>query len=786
MTGALSGLRVVDFGQYIAGPLVAQLLGDQGAEVIRVERPGGPSWRSDANAVLQRGKHNIVLDLKDGHDLDTAREIIRRSDILVENFRPAVMDRLGLGYDQLRSENPRLVYSSIPGFASSDQRSTLYAHEGVVSSAAGLYAQRDFNPAAAPTVNTLPIASVFAALISLNSITAALIARERTGRGQRVEVSMFDAAYEVIRFYADRVTDDKPKEESNDAVVPVTFQLGGSFDPPTASHYLCADGKWVHLSWLEGRQLETFAGMVGKTAEWQAAGVLDIPLSRFWHDDRVRETVTRNLQEVFLQRPAAEWERIANPECDLTECQTAEHWLLYDEQARVSRAVVTVTDPLLGLTHQLGHPVSLSETPSEVQFARQVPDEGRSRVEELLATADVMDIDDAGQETVASALQGITAIDMCQLLAGPTVCRILAEYGADVIQIINPNGRAAIGYHRSTNGGKRSITLDLKKPGGLEVFERLVQGADVLSTNFSDAVATRLGTSEADVRKIREDIIYSRLSAHGNVGPRAEYRGHEQVGQTVTGVQVRFGKDADHPIMQPFAINDVGSGHLTAWGVLLGLYNRARTGGGQWVGSSLAHTASLYGLPFMVAHGGRDWDDPGGLKFVGYGPTERLYRATDGWFFLAAPESLDVRRALATVEGLEGLDSDDDLESQLAARFSTASATTWATRLAAAGFGAHKWNSIEEAMEDQWARSNGLSVDVTFADGFAGRLVGPAPRLSDTPMRMGAPAQAMGAETMEILRSLDNIDVEALVHEGTVLQPADLVEHAEEVVTAGG
>src|SRR5712691_11772268 len=91
LTGALDGLRVVDFGQYIAGPLVSQMLGDHGADVVRIDPPGGPRWRAPANAVLQRGKRSVVLDLRESSNLTTARTLIASADVVVENFRPGVM-----------------------------------------------------------------------------------------------------------------------------------------------------------------------------------------------------------------------------------------------------------------------------------------------------------------------------------------------------------------------------------------------------------------------------------------------------------------------------------------------------------------------------------------------------------------------------------------------------------------------------------------------------------------------------------------------------------------------
>src|SRR5215204_597728 len=107
--GALAGLRVVDFGHYIAGPLAATMLSDQGADVIHVDPPGGPRWNTDADAFLNRGKRRIGLDLKLTDDLAIAQRLVDRADILIENFRPGVMDRLGLGPAAMRERNPGLI-----------------------------------------------------------------------------------------------------------------------------------------------------------------------------------------------------------------------------------------------------------------------------------------------------------------------------------------------------------------------------------------------------------------------------------------------------------------------------------------------------------------------------------------------------------------------------------------------------------------------------------------------------------------------------------------------------
>ena len=198
-TGPLKGIRVIDFGQYIAGPAAAMILADYGADVIHIDPPGGPRWNDyDANAVLMRGKRNISLDLKDPEDKETALKLIDTADIVIENFRPGVMDRLGLGWEVCSRRDPQLIYCSLPGFSKADKkRSALQGWEGIVSADGGLYNGRDPVNGEWIRFDALPLASLFAAVIACHSIMAALIVREKSGVGQYVESSLYDACFEV-------------------------------------------------------------------------------------------------------------------------------------------------------------------------------------------------------------------------------------------------------------------------------------------------------------------------------------------------------------------------------------------------------------------------------------------------------------------------------------------------------------------------------------------------------------------------------------------------------------
>lgn len=205
--GPLSGLLVVDFSRVLAGPFATMMLADLGARVVKVEKPGtgddsrsyGPfaGDRSLYFARVNHGKESIALDLKDPADLQVARELIARADVLVENYRPGVMARLGLGPEQLLAEHPRLVYCSISGFGHSGPWSQRPAYDAVVQGMSGIMAITGA-PDGPPTKPGSPVADLSAGLYAFGGITSALLGRATTGRGTHLDVAMYDATVSLL------------------------------------------------------------------------------------------------------------------------------------------------------------------------------------------------------------------------------------------------------------------------------------------------------------------------------------------------------------------------------------------------------------------------------------------------------------------------------------------------------------------------------------------------------------------------------------------------------------
>jgi CoA:oxalate CoA-transferase len=203
----LDGLLVADFSRVLAGPFAAMMLADLGARVVKVERPGtgddsrsyGPflDGRSLYFSRVNRGKESVALDLKDPADLAVARRLAERADVLVENYRPGVMDRLGLGVAELLEANPRLVYCSVSGFGHTGPWSQRPAYDAVVQGMSGIMAITGAS-GGAPVKPGVPVADLAAGLYAFGGITSALLGRATSGKGCHVDIAMYDATLSLL------------------------------------------------------------------------------------------------------------------------------------------------------------------------------------------------------------------------------------------------------------------------------------------------------------------------------------------------------------------------------------------------------------------------------------------------------------------------------------------------------------------------------------------------------------------------------------------------------------
>jgi crotonobetainyl-CoA:carnitine CoA-transferase CaiB-like acyl-CoA transferase len=650
------------------------------------------------------------------------------------------MDRLGLGGGEMTTANPGLIYCSIPGFAHDDPRAAMPAWEGVVGAATDTYRPPRGNPSGDPAFTAVPIASTFAAFQSAVAIAYALYARQRGGGGQHIEVPMFDAMFAAIGANG-LLVDGKSG--------------GGRPDDFWGGIFQCSDGRYVQFQLATPRFRERFVAAVRRT-DWEPdPAVLGRDPER-WKRQAVEVAAE------FKTRTADEWEELgARADVPLIKVRSSLEWINHPH-ARETGAVVPVQDPSYGQMWQAGSPLRMRGSSTGFPRAAHPLDADRDAILAGLEAGHPAERAD-GAPNPGGLLAGVRVVDVSQVLAGPTAGRTLAEFGADVIKVNNPNEQGAgyttnvHRYHTDTNRGKRSILLDLQTDEGKDVFWKLAKDADVVIHNFRDGVPERLGISYEQALARGANPVYVSITAYGRPGPWATRPGYEPFGQAPTGLSERAGGDGP-PGGQPFAVNDYGTGLLGAFAAGLALFHRERSGQGQQVEVSLAQTGTILQSPFMQDFDGKTWDEPRGPGAKGTGPLQRLYRAEDGWFFLGARD--DQRQAIAAIPGLEGAEhlEGDDLAAELGRRFATKPVDHWTAQLVTAGAGAHRLVSVAELMADPWVVEHGLSVTRIHDFGAPVTTIGPAPRLSRSPVVPGRPAPTPGADSRVLLASIGMAD----------------------------
>jgi len=758
--GALRGVQVLDFGQYIPGPMLGMLLSDQGADVIKVERPGGDPARSEpAFATWNRGKRSAVLDLKTPEGQATAQALAKKADIVIENYRPGVAERLGIGYETLTKENPRLLYCSIPGFGEDSPHRNERGWEGIVSASTGTY--QPYDQSEEPLFLPLPTASTFAAIVASVSVTMALIARDRTGKGQRIEVPMHSAMFSAIGRHLVKLYDINPPD---------------MFDLPRnvmAHQYQCADGRYIQSQGM----YQVFVSQL-MTAANRPEWIED--LEDLYGADVSPETIAMwkdRFEKMFMERSAFQWEEdIAAARGVGTVCKTIEEWLVH-EHAIAGKMVVEVDDSEHGTMKQPGVQVRLRGTPGAIQG--RAPTLGEHTAEIL---AEVAQVDEGpgrpvtfpeAEENIMGALEGIRVLDLCIVLAGPTCGRTLGEFGAEVIKIDDPSRPYDIAGNTDVNRGKRSININLKTPEGLEVFYKLLETADVVVENNRASSLARLGISYEEMKKRKPDIIHASLNAFGYDGPWAERPGWEQLAQATSGIQVRRGGRDAAPKILPYPMNDYGTGLMGAYAVALAVHERNRTGEGQTVNSGLALTAGLLQSPFFLDYEGYQRDEPEGLDVRGFSAKSRLYEAADGWMYLHCPSD-EAWANLMELSEFTGLDegSDDALTQSLVKILAGKPRAEWEKLINPTGVSVMANRMVADFRDDADIRKAGLIVGRDHPGVGQADHLGSVAKLSETPMRVGRPTPLLGAETDEILveAGYTGEQIQAMKLSGAVVQ----------------
>ena len=710
----LSHIRVLDFGHYLAGPMVGMTLADLGAEVIRIDPPGGPRWRDPAFDMLSRGKRSLVLDLKTDAGRQTALDMVARADVVIDNFRPGVMARLGLGPADLRAVNPGGVSLSLPGFASTDpELAGLAAWEAVIAARTGQFTDMGLNRQLMginPSFTPLGLASAYGAAFGAMAVLFALGARDRMG-GDHIEVPLASALFEGLVYNCEQVQDyparyKSPREVELDrrraSGLPLDLRYAdlGAFLDPFYRTYTCADGRGFYVV---SCSIKTHPRRVLHVLGLQdlAASLPDFDAyldQKDWPDDwamrnypvgdRDRKRVSDAMQAAFLTRPSWEWEAIFGAAKAPASAQRSTAEWLDDPHALASELVLTVDDPRHGPMRQMGNLAWLLDDAGAMdKQPGPVADEFRADLPALLAESPRAAPQGRGQ---GGWLDGLRVVDLTNVIAGPTIGATLARFGAQVTSVqpvspsVDPWNAIVFGLH--AHRGKESVLLDLGSDAGRTALERLIAGADVVTMNGTDEQRAALGLSPERLAALNPRAILVQLDAWGGPmrGPKSDHLGYDDLAQAATGVMVRFGGGPDTPEEHAhFGTIDALTGYAACVALGAALERRRQTGKGGVARAALAGCGAMIQAHFMYDFDGRaPFDEPAGRQARGWGPFYHCYRAADGWLFFAAPT--ERAAALARVPELADLagQGEGGLTEALAGRFAAHPIAHWQARFA--------------------------------------------------------------------------------------------------------
>ena len=484
--------------------------------------------------------------------------------------------------------------------------------------------------------------SLGAAFLATLGVTAALRAREVTGRGQWVETSLLQGALAAVALNWQRV-------ENPDAPLywmwPVDSRsIEGLFE--------CSDGRWVH-HWT------VRPNWVHSVSQGDQLAVPDVDHKYRDDPDRigmeaddllVGQFLYPTLAETFRRFPSGEWSDIGAQSQMGVALVRSPGEALADPALLADGCVVEMDHPEHGRIRHVGNVVELAATPGGVQGP--VAARG-AHTDEVRAAARATRRTDAPASTLgrtpaspplASPLEGLRVVDLGLGVAGPFAPKMLADLGADVIKVHALHDTFWAGTHMGlgTNRGKRSISVNLKDPRGNEILHRLVDRADVLATNWRPGAAARLGIDEASLRETHPGLVFCNTRGYER-GPRSDLPGTDQTANALCGTEWEDGacESGNPPLWSRSGMGDTGNALLAAIGMTMALYHRERSGVGQAVGTSIVN-ACLLNTSYAWIHSGSDgrgddlanWDHVDGDQW-GLNARYRMYPTADGWVAIA-------------------------------------------------------------------------------------------------------------------------------------------------------
>lgn len=777
------GLQVLEMGAGSIGACFAgMLLADNGARVLKVEPPEGDRLRTQHPSgflVWNRGKESRVAELRTQRGRDALWSLAARADVILEGFGAGVAEEWGIGYDDLKADNPGLVYCSVKGFGSTGPYAKLKSYEGVVAAKAGVYNMGDFGFRRGPIYFSAPLASIGAGHMAFAGTLAALTARERTARGQRLEATMLQGL-NPLDYFGTMTWQHLQRSQGTAAGSQATSSVSASrysFFVPTQ------DGRWVIFTQMLPHQAHALSRAVGLAHSIEDSRFASQPQFASADDAQAWEDA---IWEAMAKHPYAHWERafLAEPDIAFELARFSEEGLDH-QQIRHNGEAVSVDDARLGVVEQVGPVAQLKQTPARVD--RSAPSLGE-HAGDLLTRSSPSESGDP----LVHALDDVTIVELGYFYAMPYGVTMTAGLGARVIKIEGATGdpmRTSFGAAETggakTMEGKESLAVDLQTEEGRELVQELAARADVLVIGFRPGVAERMGLDYQALSTRNPRLVYVHATGYGVDGPLSNRPIYAQVAQAVAGSVGRYaGRWLDPQLTREFSTleaqavvlprvrgpvdGDSNAALAVLSSLLLGIYHQRRTGQGQFLSTTMIGGNALSYADDFVRYRDKPALAEPDEESHGLCALYRFYPAASGWIFLAAttPREWEALVAGLDSDGLRGDErfgdgqkraaNDTALVKALKEIFATKDAAVWESLLTPLGVGcvaACESSHSEFTCTDPVLRDTGLVVEVEhplFGDILRHGLT---VALSETPGR-AAPGCLIGQHTEGILAEL--------------------------------
>lgn len=588
--GVLSGIRIVELGASRAVQLTGMLLAKYGARVDFF-----PGNEHDSKNILHIGK-NRILAPAGKIESSFLHDLLSKSDCVIHDHSKSNLTEKGFDFLKIRSQvNPRLIECALPGYPGADSRSGAAWCEESVSAEAGVYE----NPTGfgKPYFYPIPVASTAAALHAATAVVMALIARKRDGAGQYIEIPIHKVALSIQ--ILGMVINSSP---------PTEWELVQWLVSPFMGIWKTKDQRHIFVHLALPKHLRSFLRMIEKNGFAAEASILKKRIHKttrndptLVHSPKEAKDVIRIFKALFLKNDASFWEELFGAaELCCAKVRSPEEWFSHPQPLE-SKEIGTFTDSSNVTLLCAG---SLLNSQHSLESAHQERQNGNPAAP-LRAPHNEPSGNDQKEKTAGTPkhpLQGIKVLDFSRVIAGPYAGKILAEYGAEVIQMTFRKGHLKWEepFYIAFSSGKKSVYVDLSTPENKNAFHSLLSvfKPDIVIHNFSHGSVKKLGIDYASFKQINPSVTYLQIGAYNGNGPWKNRVGFEQNIQAATGVQALF-SGLSTPRLLPMPINDICTGQLTALGAALAFYQSLTAGKGNSVQVFLSASSLLLQLEYL-------------------------------------------------------------------------------------------------------------------------------------------------------------------------------------------